>query len=378
MKQKTRKRIRKMLYIFLFLIVGLTIGTVVFLQHPLFGKTPSGDRLKKVENSENYRDGKFQNLSDTPDLTEGVSYTDIFKDMLFNKEKYAVPSDSIPSEKTNLIDRDTTENFIVWFGHSSYFMQIDGKKYLIDPVLTENASPIYGTNNAFMGTANYTAEDLPEIDFLLITHDHYDHLDYTTIKNIKSKVKQIVCPLGVGEHFEFWGFDASKIIEKDWYESYEIDTETLITFTPARHFSGRGFKRNQSLWTSYVLKTKNFNLYLGGDSGYDFHFKEIGEKYGPFDLVILENGQYDYKWKYIHMQPDEVLKASKDLQVKRLFPVHSAKFKLANHAWKEPLEKITTLNDAVFVVPIITPKIGSLIDLNNPNQKFDYWWKTVE
>ncbi|WP_255497847.1 MBL fold metallo-hydrolase [Flavobacterium sp. I3-2] len=378
MKQKTRKRIRKMLYIFLFLIVGLTIGTVVFLQHPLFGKTPSRDRLKKVENSENYSDGKFQNLSETPDLTEGVSYTDIFKDMLFNKAEHAIPLDSIPSEKTNLIDRDTTENFIVWFGHSSYFMQIDGKKYLIDPVLTENASPIYGTNNAFKGATNYTFEDLPEIDFLLITHDHYDHLDYTTIKNIKSKVKQIVCPLGVGEHFEFWGFDASKIIEKDWYENYEIDAETLIMFTPARHFSGRGFKRNQSLWTSYVLKTKNFNLYLGGDSGYDFHFKEIGEKYGPFDLVILENGQYDYKWKYIHMQPDEVLKASKDLQAKRLFPVHSAKFKLANHAWKEPLEKITTLNDAAFVVPIITPKIGSLIDLNNPNQKFDYWWKTVE
>ena len=378
MKQKTRKRIVKMLYIILAIIVVLTIGTVVFLQHPLFGKTPSGDRLKKVENSENYSDGKFQNLSDTPDLTEGVSYTDIFKDMLFNKAEHAIPLDSIPSEKINLIDRDATENFIVWFGHSSYFMQIDGTKYLVDPVLTENASPIYGTNNAFIGTANYTAEDLPEIDFLMITHDHYDHLDYTTIKNIKSKVKQIVCPLGVGEHFEFWGFDASKIIEKDWYESYEIDVETEITFTPARHFSGRGIKRNQSLWTSYVLKTKNFNLYLGGDSGYDFHFKEIGENYGPFDLAILENGQYDYKWRYIHMLPDEVLKASNDLQAKRLFPVHSAKFKLANHAWNEPLEKITTLNDAAFVVPIITPKIGSLIDLNNNNQTFDYWWKTVE
>ena len=173
-------------------------------------------------------------------------------------------------------------------------------------------------------------------------------------------------------------FDKNKIIEKDWNESFEIDAETKITLTPARHFSGRGLKRNQSLWTSFVLKTKTMNLYLGGDSGYDFHFKEIGDAYGPFDLAILENGQYDYKWKYIHMLPDEVLKAASDLQAKRLFPVHSSKFKLANHGWKEPLEKITTLNDSAFVVPIITPKIGSFIDLNNPNQSFEYWWKDVK
>lgn len=378
MKKKFKQRILKMLYIFIFLIAGLTIGTVVFLQHPLFGKTPSGSRLKKIENSENYRDGKFQNLSETPDLTEGVSYTDIFKDMLFNKSEHVIPLNSIPSEKTNLIDRDTTENFMVWFGHSSYFMQIDGKKYLVDPVLTENASPIYGTNNAFNGTTNYATNDLPEIDYLLMTHDHYDHLDYTTIKNIKDKVKHIVCPLGVGEHFEFWGYEANKITEKDWYETIEIDDDTKITFTPTRHFSGRGIKRNQSLWTSYALKTKNFNLYLGGDSGYDFHFKEIGDKYGPFDLAILENGQYDYKWKYIHMQPNEVLKASKDLKSKRLFPVHSSKFKLANHSWKEPLEKITMLNDSSFVIPIITPKIGSYIDLSNTNQTFGYWWEDVK
>lgn len=378
MKQTTRKRFRKMLYICLIFLVTIAIGTLLFLQHPLFGKTASGKRLITVQNSKNFKDGKFQNLSETPDLTEGVTYPDIFKDMFFNKSEYVIPTDSVPTEKTNLLDKDIEENFIVWFGHSSYFMQIDGKKYLVDPVLTENASPIYGTNTAFKGTNYYTVEDLPKIDYLLITHDHYDHLDYTTIKNIKSKVKHIVCGLGVGEHFEYWGFDKNKIIEKDWNESFEIDAETKITLTPTRHFSGRGLKRNQSLWTSFVLKTKTMNLYLGGDSGYDFHFKEIGDTYGPFDLAILENGQYDYKWKYIHMLPDEVLKAATDLQAKRLFPVHSSKFKLANHSWKEPLEKITTLNDSAFVVPIITPKIGSYIDLSNPNQTFEYWWKDVK
>ncbi len=366
-----------MIYIILSTVVILTIGVFLFLQHPLFGKTASGERLKRIENSKNYSDGKFQNLSETPDLTEGVSYSDIFKDMIFNKADFVIPTDSIPTEKTNLLDKDISENFMVWFGHSSYYIQIDGKRYLVDPVLTENASPIYGTNTVFKGTNIYTINDIPKIDYLIITHDHYDHLDYTTIKNLKEKIDHVICPLGVGAHFDHWGYDSVKITEKDWYQTHEIDEETKITFTPTRHFSGRGFKRNQTLWTSYVLKTKLFNFYLGGDSGYDIHFKEIGEKYGPFDLAILENGQYDYKWKYIHMLPEEVLKAASDLQAKRLFPVHSAKFKLANHEWKEPLKKITSLNDSSFVVPIITPKIGSYIDLDNENQKFDYWWKEV-
>lgn len=366
-----------MLYIFLIIVLTISIGVLVFLQHPLFGKSAEGSRLKTIQNSKHFREGKFQNLSVTPNFSEGISYADIFKDMLFKKVDHAIPSDTIPIEKIDFIKNKNTDNYMVWFGHSSYFIKIDGINYLIDPVLTANASPIYGTNIAFKGTTEFTVSDLPEIDFLLITHDHYDHLDYTTIKNLKSKVKHIICPLGVGAHFELWGFDANKIIEKDWYESFDINTETKITLAPTRHFSGRGLKRNQTLWTSFILKTKTLNLYLGGDSGYDFHFKEIGTKFGPFDLAILENGQYDYKWKYIHMQPEEVLKAASDLKAKRLFPVHSAKFKLANHNWKEPLERITNLNDSTFVVPIITPKVGNFIDLNNPNQNFEYWWKDV-
>lgn len=378
MNRSPRTRKKKMLYLFFIIIISIIVGITVFLQHPLFGKLSSGERLKKVESSKNYADGKFHNLTETPDLSEGVTYLDIFKDMLFNKVAHTIPESLILTDKNDLKKQEITKNYMVWFGHSSYFLQIDGIKYLIDPVLSENASPIYGTNTAFKGTTNYTVEDMPEIDFLVITHDHYDHLDYATIKALKNKVKQIICPLGVGEHFEFWEYESGKIIERDWFESVNLNNETQITFTPTRHFSGRGLKRNQSLWTSYVLKTKSFNLFLGGDSGYDTHFKEIGNKYGPFDLAILENGQYDRKWKYIHMFPEEVLKAATDLKAKRLLPVHSAKFKLANHAWKEPLEKITTLNDSAFVVPILTPKIGNLIDLNNDKQTFDYWWKSID
>lgn len=378
MSSTLKKKIAKMIYILVAIIILFIVGIFIFLQHPLFGKNATGDRLKKIEASEYFKDGSFKNLTHTPDLTEGVSYTDIFKDMFFNKADHTIPLDKIPSVKTDIQNQTIDKNFIVWFGHSSYYIQVDSLRYLIDPVLSINASPIMATNNAFEGSYSYTTNDLPEIDYLIITHDHYDHLDYSTIKELKNKVKKIICPLGVGAHFEYWGFDSENIIEKEWYEQVALNQETEITFTPTRHFSGRSFKRNQSLWTSYVLKTKSFNLFLGGDSGYDSHFKEIGENYGPFDLAILENGQYDYKWKYIHMLPDEVLKASQDLNTKKLFPVHSAKFKLANHAWNEPLEKITTLNDSSFVVPIITPKIGDFIDLNNETQTFDYWWKDIK
>src|SRR5690606_12893097 len=210
----------------------------------------------------------------------------------------------------NLLEKTIEDDFMVWFGHSSYYMKIDGQSFLIDPVLSKNASPLYGTNNAFMGADVFTCEALPEIDVLILTHDHYDHLDYSSFKNIKDKVSKIICPLGVGEHLEYWGFPKDNITELDWYENASVSDSIKITATPARHFSGRSFKRNTTLWASYVLQTKNLKLYLGGDSGYDTHFKEIGTKYGPFDLAILENGQYDKKWKYIHMMPEEVVQAS--------------------------------------------------------------------
>ena len=256
-------------------------------------------------------------------------------------------------------------------------MQLEGKSFLVDPVLTDNASPIYGTNISFLGANTYTTEQIPVIDYLIITHDHYDHLEYTSFKNLKEKVAKIICPLGVGSHLEYWGFNSKNIIELDWHEDAILEKNIQITSTPSRHFSGRGFTRNNTLWSSYVLKTAQLNLFLGGDSGYDTHFSEIGSKYGPFDLALLENGQYDYKWKYIHMFPEEVVKASADLKSKRFFPIHSSKFKLANHPWKEPLEKVKTASDSQTETQIITPKIGEIVYLNQTNQLFTDWWKKI-
>ncbi|MDR1739682.1 MAG: MBL fold metallo-hydrolase, partial [Bacteroidales bacterium] len=226
---------------------------------------------------------------------------------------------------------------------------------------------------SFEGTDIYTPDDMPQIDFLLISHDHYDHLDYKTIVALKPKVKNVICGLGVGEHFEYWEYEPSLIIEKDWYETVSIDESIKIHILPARHGSGRSIARDNTLWVSFIIETPLEKIYLGGDSGYDTHFAEIGAKYGSIDIAILENGQYNDAWHYIHTLPDEVLQAAKDLNAKRIFPVHSSKFFMARHSWDEPLVKLSELCEEVDF-PLITPMIGEAVFLNDSTRIFRKWW----
>ncbi|MCM0667966.1 MBL fold metallo-hydrolase [Flavobacterium tyrosinilyticum] len=364
--------------IFLILVFLILLAIYQFLQHPKFGKAPSGERLTLIQNSPQYKNGKFENQSFTPDLAEGESMAGVLFEFFFKKVERKIPTDLIPSIKTNLHELSLDRDILVWFGHSSYFIQLEGKRFLIDPVFSGNASPIPGTTKSLKGSDIYSVDDLPEIDYLLITHDHYDHLDYDTILKLKPKTKKIITALGVGSHFEFWGFPSEKIIEKDWYTTIKLDENLTIHTAPSRHFSGRSFKRCNTLWTSFVLETKDFKMYLGGDSGYDSHFAAIGEKYGPFDIALLDNGQYNEKWKYIHNMPEDVIKAMKDLKAKRVFPVHSSKFSLSLHAWDEPLKKVTELNSlAENPIPLITPMIGEIVELKNDKQEFKQWWKGV-
>lgn len=358
----------------LFLLIIIFMAGYTFLLLPKFGKSPTGARMKKIKQSANYRDGSFHNLSNTPMLSEGIGFFTVLKEFIFHKKERVKPLDNIPSVKTNLLNLDPKKDVLVWFGHSSYFMQIDGKKMLVDPVFSGAASPVSFNIKAFKGSDIYTTDDIPEIDFLFISHDHWDHLDYKTILRLKPKIKMIICPLGVGEHLEYWGFDKNSIIEKDWNEEIDLGKGFVVNTAPARHFSGRGFVRNKSLWTSFILRTPSAKIFIGGDSGYDTHFAEIGNNFGPFDLVILENGQYNKNWKYIHMQPAEVLQAAKDLHAKRLFPVHNSKFALSNHPWDEPLKKISALNNQANL-NLATPIIGEELNLKDNSQKFSKWWE---
>lgn len=354
----------------LVLFVALIYG---FMQQAQFGKRPSGERLELIKNSPNYKNNSFQNLSHTPDLTEGVSMFSFLKEFVFNKNEFKKPSQNIPTTKTDLLQLNPSENVVVWFGHSSYFIQVDGIKIVVDPVLSATASPLSFTTKAFEGTNIYTTDDFPEIDYLFISHDHWDHLDYKTILKLKPKIHKIITGLGTGEHFEHWGFDSNVIIEKDWNETITLEAGFEVNTVPARHFSGRSFKRNKALWLSFVLQTPSSKLFIGGDSGYDAHFAEIGKQFGPFDMVFLENGQYDKSWKYIHMMPNEVLQAAIDLKAKALFPVHSSKFTLANHNWNEPLSKISELAETS-EIKLITPKIGEKTFLNT-DKVFSKWWE---
>lgn len=346
---------------------------ISYMAKSKFGKIPSGERLERIKTSLNYKNGQFNNLNHTPQFAKNQSIAKIVYEKLFKKHPKLKPVEGIPSIKTDLHHLDPKKNLLIWFGHSSYFIQIDGVSILVDPVFSGSASPVPNTIKSFDGSNVYTAEDLPQIDYMLITHDHYDHLDYETSLALKSKVGTVICGLGVGSHLEYWGYDFEKIIEKDWYENLEVKNKLKIFVEPARHFSGRGFKRNKTLWVSYVLQTPSLNIYLGGDSGYDTHYVDIGKKYGPFDLVILENGQYNKAWPYIHQTPEEVLKAAKKLKAKQILPVHSCKFALSDHPWDEPLTKLTELNKA-YDFSLVTPIIGEVVELNEESQKFKKWW----
>lgn len=362
-----------------FFLVIILLGVVLvmsFLQQEKFGKLSSGVRLDRIKQSPNYKDGVFQNLSFTPNLAEGVTYYAAMKDYFFNKSKRAKPASILPSIKTDLKSLDPTKDVLVWFGHSSYFIQVDGKKILVDPVFSGAASPIPPTTRSYPGSDIYTPADFPEIDYLFISHDHWDHLDYKTVMGLKPKVKKIICGLGVATHFERWGFDTNIIVEKDWYESEVLDIGFEVTATPGRHFSGRGLKPKRSLWLSYVFQTPTMKLFLGGDSGYDTHFAAIGEKFGPFDLAILECGQYNASWKNIHMMPEETVQAAIDLKAKRLLPVHWAKFTLSLHAWDDSITRATA-EGLRKGLPVVHPMIGQELLLKDENTAYKRWWEEV-
>lgn len=347
----------------------------LYVRQSLFGRQPAGERLERIKRSANFKNGRFENIHYTPQLTEGYNIAGVLFEFLFKRGPRLSPEGPIPVAKVDLLQLPPEKNALVWFGHSSYFMQLDGKRILVDPVFSGNASPLPRTNKAFPGTDVYTVADLPEVDYLFITHDHYDHVDYATLLALQPKVKTVLCGLGVGAHFERWGYSPDRIVEKDWYETVDLGEGFTVHTAPTRHFSGRGFARNNTLWVSFILQTPSMKFYLGGDSGYDTHFADIGNRYGPFDLAILDNGQYDPKWRYIHMRPEEVLQAAHELKARRLFPVHSCKFVLANHPWDEPLDTIARLNKGA--LPLVTPVIGTLVDLDDPEQTFAPWWETT-
>lgn len=361
----------------LVVIAAIALSVFLFTRQAEFGKPPSKERLKAFQELPNFRDGAFRNRQSTKVSTSNKSMLGSLYHFLFKGSSRRTPKHPLPSVKTNLKSLNPSENVLVWLGHSSYFMQLDGKTILVDPIIDDYASPVFFVGKAFDGTRIYSAEDFPDIDYLFITHDHWDHLDYETVTALKSKIRHIYCGLGVGSHLEHWGFDPSIITEKNWDENEDLGDGFSITTTTARHFSGRSFTRNVTLWLSYVLKTPTMKIFIGGDGGYGEHFKQIGEQHGPFDLAVIENGQFNPGWAQIHIFPEQGLKAASELGAKSMLPVHSGKFALALHAWDEPLSRIVSL-DRDPELRLLTPMIGEKVRIGDTTQKFTHWWEGID
>lgn len=368
------KRVLKMIGITIAsILVLITITGILFLNlSPQFGKNPSKEQKEEFSKLENYAVGKFQNLSPSP---MDIKFSEMLKEYSKKSENRS-PKSNIPIEKisASFFDQDSLATRLFWFGHSAFYLEMDGKKILIDPMLGNKPSPI-----PFMGPDRYSKElpisieELPNIDAVIFSHDHYDHLDYETIKKIKDKVDHFYVPLGVGNHLESWGVAKENISELNWWESIDFQGINLIC-APSRHFSGRGmFNRASTLWCSWIIEGSEHKIYFSGDSGYDSHFKEIGDKYGPFNLSLIECGQYNPQWKNIHMMPEETVQAAADLQSKLTMPIHWGAFTLAFHSWTDPIERALKkgieLNQKV-----ITPKIGEVIILGNADVPQEKWW----
>jgi L-ascorbate metabolism protein UlaG (beta-lactamase superfamily) len=360
-------------------ISGLVAAAALILWNlPEFGSAPCGERLARIKKSPNYKNGEFQNLLPTPIITEAPNEKHSAIDIFFSAQTRRTPQDAIPSVKRDLLHLDPARNILVWFGHSSYFMQLEGKRILVDPVFSGHASPLSFLIKAFRGTDAYSAADLPDIDYLFITHDHWDHLDYDTVKKLRPRVGKVICGLGVGAHLERWGYSKEQIIEGDWGDEENLGGGFAAYVLPARHFSGRRLERNKTLWASFALVSpRGAKIYMGGDSGYGPHFAAIGKAFGGFDLAVLEDGQYDPSWKYIHMTPSETLLAARDLDAKILLPVHNSKFMLSTHNWDTPLKAITALAKET-PQPVITPEIGEIVNLDNPAQSSSEWWNGIK
>ena len=363
--------------IIIFIVVLVATYFLFVGFYPTFGGDVSKERQAEFTKSTQFIKGKFENTKPV-NMSQSFSETlNMAKKFFFTKVENGRPKNNLSVKKIdslNIVNYVDSTRFI-WFGHSSFLLQINQKNILIDPMFSNVPAP-----HSMLGGKRFSTElpievqKLPKIDAVIISHDHYDHLDYESISILKEKVDTFYTPLGVGVHLEAWGVQKERIIELDWWQETTF-YDLKFVCTPAIHFSGRKFSNGQStLWSSWIIQSKSENIFFSGDSGYGSHFKEIGEKYGPFDFAMMECGQYNEMWPEIHMFPEETAQAGVDVRAKKVMPIHWGAFKLALHSWTDPVERITKKANELNL-PLITPKIGEPFLLNENKIDVENWWK---
>lgn len=340
-----------------------------------FGRRPSKLDLEKYSQSKYWNGDFFENLEETV-MEFSLSNLPRFLYKQFCKKTDRQPLKPLPIVPFNKEKFESGNDLMksIWYGHSAILMRMNHKNILIDPMFGSDAAPIAPFKvKRFSEVTLGLIDEFPEIDLVLISHDHYDHLDYDSILKLKDKTKQFYVALGVKRHLVSWGINPEIITEFNWWDESFFENIKII-FTPTRHFSGRGLiDRAKSLWGGWVFKTETENIWFSGDSGYGKHFAEIGTRLGPFDFAFMECGQYNENWHQIHMYPEESVQAAIDARVQNMIPVHWAGFALAQHSWQEPVERFVSKavsENSNFIVP----EMGELFTSKSSNNS-KFWHK---
>lgn len=362
------------------LLTGLLLVTACSLT-ALLTRTPP----PAYAGSPQFADGVFRNP--VPQPPDGLGkMLGIAWNMFLHKPANTVPSGEIPVLPLTRADLEAAPDRSLYrLGHSTVLMKLRGGFWITDPVFAERVSPVQWAGPKRFHAPPIGLAELPPLRGVILSHDHYDHLDLAAIAQLADKAEVFLTPLGVGDRLIAEGLNPARVRQLDWWQGLRIDG-LQFTATPAQHFSGRGVSdRNRSLWASWVIvdeppagdaSGRELRLFFSGDSGYFDGFREIGRRFGPFDLALVENGAYDAQWPYVHMQPEETLQAARDLGAKWLLPIHNSTFDLAMHPWAEPMERLTALSEA-HGMPLATPRMGERVDPNAPAEG-TRWWRDVD
>lgn len=345
----------------------------------VFGTLPAGDDKQRMMQSPQYSSTAESFVNRRPNIDKELNPESMdwntLKNFFWEKEN-AKPKEKLPEVSPDLAQflAPSPQAKMIWLGHSTFLMNMQQTTVLVDPVFSKTAAPVNFMIRRFQKPV-LALKDLPKVDAIVISHDHYDHLDKCSIQYFAQQETQFIVPLGVGSHLKGWGVPASRITELDWWQTTQVN-QIKLTATPAQHFSGRGLTANQTLWASWVMQGAQQTIFYSGDTGYDTHFKQIGERFGEIDFALLEVGQYNPAWKAVHMNPKEAAQAFHDLKAKSMMPVHWGMFALSTHTWFDPVQQIQRLGKAQGI-DVQVPQLGELIAVGEPVQDSD-WWKQVK